>query len=275
MGKTKLMNNIFAKGTTPFKEHAQNMTNKVKPGYTLVINGRLAGDMSLEKAMVRKMCELSEDLVKIPTKQRLDEIAGLSPISLLINSISSFTGLSVSLSSSLVEAVAALTISKGDPTITAFDILPATTNSKKTPLKMRVIDEADHFFMPPEAKAYLKSGKTTAERETKGKQIIETLQGVSGVHEGERCFECSALYIRSFISICSKSSWFFFDFKFFDTQIIVVCEPSPSAAIATVKSWGVGDNLAFTLVDMYGGHLATIFKSMVVEKNWWASGETS
>lgn len=144
------------------------------------------------------------------------------------------------------------------------NLLNFITASKKESIKMIIIDEADRFFLTPAAKENLRVGNATFKWKAQRRRIVQILQTIQSFckHPGDIS-----------VVLCTSDSTFpialaALGFTGTFNQWMVIAEPSPAETIETLRAWGVGENLALALVDVYGGHLQQIYHQLADMTLW-------
>lgn len=128
--------------------------------------------------------------------------------------------------------------------VVALNALLNTATTTDIPLQLLVIDEANRFF----------------NREADRHKQLQTLQLF--VAYGKEKSRFSTILCSTDFNFPSMLNELGFSFKYIDKQV-VIGDPSPADALATIKSWGVGTNLASALVDVFGGHLRLISRELL------------
>jgi len=135
-------------------------------------------------------------------------------------------------------------------------LLEALIESEEAALTTLIIDDADRFFTPPAAQEFLRTGQSSPAWEVQRRQILKTLDIFVAFSKQDGAI--SLVFCTSDSTFPMKLNELGFPSHRYINEYVVIGELSPAEAVDTVKSWGVGDNLAEALVDVYGGHLARI-----------------
>lgn len=232
--------------------------------FIIATGGKLVGKSKIMKHVaswtsIKKVQTqmFSQNYATVPSFNVLVDggLAGDKPVSVAI--CNELTNLNVAFDPRLDQKNA----STGDMPHLLTPLLDSLTRGDESALTTLIIDDADQIFTLPAAEQYLRTGETSPVWEARRKQILKTLDIL--VAFSKQNGTISVVFSTPDSTFPAKLEELGFPWRRYINEYVVIGEPTPIEAVATVKSWGVGENLALALVDVYGGHLSRISGALI------------